>query len=223
MTRTTFRWLRTAGRACVLTVAAVAAAFAIHAPNLRAQDALPEAEQPAPSKARVWAGDEVAAGRYLITIAGCNDCHTDGWMMPGGENTPEEKWLMGSSLGFRGPWGTTYASNLRLFVKDYDPDTFVQVLRARNTRPPMPWSSLHSMSDQDLKAMFAYIKSLEPLGEKAPAYVPPGQEPRTPYIVFEPVMPAGMASPTPGAAPTTAPATQPAEGHEGHDHHGHEH
>src|SRR5262249_22301482 len=52
-------------------------------------------------------------GRYLVIIGGCNDCHTDGYAPHNGK-VPESAWLLGSGLGFRGPWGTTYAPNLRL-------------------------------------------------------------------------------------------------------------
>ena len=53
--------------------------------------------------------------RYLITIAGCNDCHTPNYPQSGGK-TPEKEWLTGDALGWRGPWGTTYAPNLRLSI-----------------------------------------------------------------------------------------------------------
>ena len=57
----------------------------------------------------------VARGRYLIAIAGCNDCHTPNYPQSGGK-TPEKDWLTGDALGWRGPWGTTYAPNLRLSI-----------------------------------------------------------------------------------------------------------
>jgi len=141
---------------------------------------------------RVVSSSPVNAGRYIVMMAGCNDCHTPGYM-ESGSKVPEELWLTGVPVGWRGPWGTTYASNLRLFVKDFDEDTFVQVVRARNTRPPMPWSSLHAMSDADLRAVYRYIRSLPIRGQRTPEYVPPGQEPATPYLVLEPVFPRGAA------------------------------
>ncbi|MGM0744616.1 MAG: hypothetical protein ACQETF_04880 [Bacteroidota bacterium] len=53
-----------------------------------------------------------------MTVAGCNDCHTDGYLMMDG-NIPEEEWLAGSPMGWQGPWRTTYASNLRLRVQEW--------------------------------------------------------------------------------------------------------
>ena len=44
--------------------------------------------------------------------------------------------LTGVPVGFRGPWGTTYASNLRLYVQQFTADTWVQVMHAREVRPP---------------------------------------------------------------------------------------
>ena len=137
---------------------------------------------------------EVSAerGRYLIRVGGCNDCHTPGFMQHG-EQVPERDWLTGIPVGWKGPWGTTYASNLRLFAKDFDEATWVQVLRARNTRPPMPWANLHAMTDADLRSVHRYIRSLPLIGEKMPEYVPPGREPSTAYFDFTPQMPPAQA------------------------------
>jgi mono/diheme cytochrome c family protein len=124
-------------------------------------------------------------GKYLVVVAGCNDCHTAGFSEKGG-SVPESQWLMGTPVGWRGPWGTTYSSNLRRFVKDMDEDTWVQVIRARSSRPPMPWPSLHAMDDRDLRSTFRFIKSLQPLGDPTPEYLPPGAEPKTPYLEMTP-------------------------------------
>ena len=53
----------------------------------------------------------------------------------------------------------------------------------------MPWPSLSEMSDPDLRAVYKYIKSLGAKGERMPAAVPPGVEPKTPYIDAMPQMP----------------------------------
>jgi len=124
-------------------------------------------------------------GRYLVMVGGCNDCHTPGFIQKG-DAVPESLWLTGNPVGWRGPWGTTYSSNLRRFVKDMDEDTWVKTMRERNTRPPMPWSSLHAMDDRDLRSTFRYIKSLQPLGDPTPEFVPPGIEPKSPYLDMTP-------------------------------------
>src|SRR5512143_4051531 len=61
----------------------------------------------------------VARGRYVIATSGCNDCHTPGYMANGG-TSPEQDWLKGDTLGWQGPWGTTYAPNLRLYFASID-------------------------------------------------------------------------------------------------------
>lgn len=48
----------------------------------------------------------------------------------------------------------------------------------------MPWFSMRNMSDRDLGAIYRYIKRLEPIGEPAPAYVPPDKEPKPPFVQF---------------------------------------
>ena len=127
-------------------------------------------------------------GRYLIQVGGCNDCHTPGYPESGGQ-MPREQWLTGSPVGFSGPWGTTYPSNLRLTVNAMTEAQWLK--RARSAmRPPMPGPSLNAMSDQDLRAVYRFIRGLGATGVPAPAYVPPDQVVVTPYIEFVPKRPA---------------------------------
>ena len=125
----------------------------------------------------------IERGRYLAQLAGCNDCHTSGYLMSNGQ-IPESQWLMGDSFGWRGPWGTTYPPNLRLFLKDMGEDQWVQVARTLKRRPPMPWYTVNKMHEDDLRALYRFIRSLGEPGKPAPAYVPPDQEPSTPYALF---------------------------------------
>jgi len=126
----------------------------------------------------------VERGRYLVRIGGCNDCHTAGYPEAGGK-LPEGQWLTGSAVGFRGPWGTTYPANLRLVLAPMSEAQWLA--RARSEmRPPMPWFNLRDMTDDDLKAIYHYVRQLGPAGQSAPQYAAPGQEVDTPYIVFEP-------------------------------------
>ena len=122
-------------------------------------------------------------GRYLVIIAGCNDCHTAGYADAAGK-IPEKDWLTGDRIGWRGPWGTTYAVNLRLYMQQLSEEQWLTIARAAEFRPPMPWYILREMPDQDLKAIYRFIKNLGPAGEPAPAFLPPTQEPPEPYILF---------------------------------------
>jgi mono/diheme cytochrome c family protein len=125
----------------------------------------------------------VKQGRYIARIAGCNDCHTRGYI-PNNGNVPEKMWLSGDNFGWRGPWGTTYGSNLRLFVKDMSEDDWVKVAKTLNRKPPMPWFNLNDMKESDLRALYQFMKSLGDPGKPAPAFVPPDKEPKPPYATF---------------------------------------
>jgi mono/diheme cytochrome c family protein len=125
---------------------------------------------------------EAARGSYLVQIAGCNDCHTEGYALSNGE-VEESKWLTGDALGWRGPWGTTYAANLRLSAAERTADEFVALSRSP-LRPPMPFFNLRRMTDADVKAIYAYLRHLGPAGQAAPAYVPPDREPAGPFVLF---------------------------------------
>lgn len=122
-------------------------------------------------------------GRYLVNIAGCNDCHTPGYAENGG-TTPEAQWLTGDALGWRGPWGTTYPTNLRLALQNYSEEQWLTLAKNNQFRPPMPWFNLHAMTEHDLKAIYRYVRHMGPAGQPAPTYVPPDQEPAGPYVQF---------------------------------------
>ena len=126
---------------------------------------------------------QVNRGRYLIKIGGCNDCHTAGYA-PSGGKVPEERWLTGDILGWNGPWGTTYATNLRLYMQDVTEDQWVKKAKTLTARPPMPWFNVQAMSTSDLRAMYRYVRYLGPAGKAAPAYLPPTQTPPEPAVRF---------------------------------------
>jgi mono/diheme cytochrome c family protein len=125
----------------------------------------------------------IARGKYLVTIGGCNDCHTEGFLPKEG-NVPVSEWLKGSTFGWSGPWGTTYPPNLRLFVKDLSADEWVTTAKTLKRRPPMPWFDLNAMKDDDLRAVYHFIKSLGDPGKQAPEFIPTGMEAPMPRAVF---------------------------------------
>lgn len=143
------------------------------------------AEKAGPIEPQVTAASQIEAGRYLVTIGGCNDCHTYNYPETGGQ-VAESDWLVGG-IPFHGPWGTSYPSNLRLFVNQTSEDAWVQMLKTRNGLPPMPWTNLHKASETDLRAIHAFIKSLGPKGEALSGPLPPGQTPKGPYYYFVPL------------------------------------
>lgn len=138
---------------------------------------------PASAATTVPAKKKDDRGRYLVIIAGCNDCHTAGYADAAGK-VPEKDWLAGDRIGWRGPWGTTYAPNLRLYMQQLSEEQWLTIARAAEFRPPMPWYILREMPNQDLKAIYRFIRSLGPAGQQALAFLPPTQEPPQPYILF---------------------------------------
>jgi mono/diheme cytochrome c family protein len=128
--------------------------------------------------------DRIARGRYVIAISGCNDCHTPGYPQSGGQ-VPVEDWLTGDSIGFQGPWGVSYPTNLRLAMDGLTEAQWVSLARAERL-PPMPWFSLAHMTDDDLRAIYAFVRALGPKGETAPLAVRPGENVTTPVFYFVP-------------------------------------
>lgn len=127
----------------------------------------------------------VDRGRYIAKIAGCNDCHTPGYMASAGK-VPEKDWLIGDALGWRGDWGTTYPPNLRIYLQNMSEAQWVKAAKTVELRPPMPWFALRDLTEQDLRAFYRFVKTLGPKGQPAPAYLPPGQVPKGPYVQFPP-------------------------------------
>lgn len=154
----------------------------------------------------------VERGQYLVTVAGCNDCHTPFKMGPQGPEPDMSRMLSGhpeslqmppapaaqgpwiwsgaaTNTAFAGPWGVSYATNLtpdeNTGIGVWSEDTFVKTLRtgrhwgvARPILPPMPWQNYSRMSDEDLKAIYAYLRSIPSVHNRVPEAVvappPPG-------------------------------------------------
>lgn len=130
--------------------------------------------------------DMVARGDYLVRTAGCNDCHTHGYADQKG-NVDRALWLTGSPVGFKGPWGTTYPTNLRLSLASMDEERWLEYSGTLQVRPLMPDFALRAMTLEDRRAIYQLVRSLGPGGGPAPAYLPPEQSPSPPY--FDLVLP----------------------------------
>ena len=133
----------------------------------------------------VTGGSQLANGEYLVAVGGCNDCHTEGWNRAPGQIPPAQR-LTGSHIGWHGPWGTSYAVNLRLLVSQLTQAQWIAYIATMHPKPPMPWFNMQSMSETDLTAMYVYIHSLGPAGTPAPVDLPPGQTPAGPYVEATP-------------------------------------
>jgi mono/diheme cytochrome c family protein len=146
---------------------------------------------------------DVRRGEYLVTVGGCNDCHTPWKMGPKGPEQdmtrklsghPEEVQISAASAplpapwgiavsatftAWSGPWGVSFTSNLTP-----DPETglgkwteqnFIEAMRSgkhqgrgRPMLPPMPWFNYAKMTDADLKAMFAYLRTVPAIKNRVP-------------------------------------------------------
>jgi len=83
-----------------------------------------------------------------------------------------------------GPWGISYASNLTpdnaTGIGTLSEEMFIKTLRegkwmgvGRPLLPPMPWQVIGMKTDQDLKAIYVYLKSLKPIHNEVPQPTPP--------------------------------------------------
>lgn len=92
-------------------------------------------------------------------------------------------------MGWKGPWGTTYASNLRKTAASMDEKTWVTYLKNLKSRPPMPYFAVNDLNEVDARSMYRFIRSLGPHPQEIPQALPPGKEPKTPFFDFNVQMP----------------------------------
>lgn len=105
---------------------------------------------------------QVIRGRNIVLLDGCNDCHTAGYARSGSK-VPESRWLSGGDPGgLRGPWGDIRPPDLRAKVARLSESQWIRLARSLKKRPPMPQHNLGDMSDEALKAVYWFIKSLGP-------------------------------------------------------------
>jgi mono/diheme cytochrome c family protein len=124
----------------------------------------------------------IARGKYLVVFGACNDCHTPGWRETFGK-IPVRNWLIGSSVGFRGPWGTIYPANVRKRFTEITEDQWLAMVRTREGPAPMIWHDLRVLSLDDQRAIYRFVRSLGNAGPQTLQDVSPDLEPKTPYII----------------------------------------
>jgi len=140
-----------------------------------------QAQAPKPAATAAASKATIDRGRYVVEIGGCNDCHTKGYAEARGKAAEADR-LKGDTLGYRGPWGTTYPTNLRLSIGKMTEDDWVKRAKTLETKPPMPWFNIRAMTEADQRALYQYVKSLGQSGAAAPASLPPDKAPPQPYI-----------------------------------------
>ena len=125
----------------------------------------------------------VEHGRHVIKTLGCNDCHTQDYMIKR-SNIQEEDWFVGSTLGFRGPYGTAYPTNLRLLLNNMTEDEWLVSAKQMRKESPMAWVMLPTTLDQDLRAIYKFVKHLGPKGTPALPRLAAGVLPTTQYVDY---------------------------------------
>jgi mono/diheme cytochrome c family protein len=108
----------------------------------------------------------VERGKYLVTLAACSDCHTP---QAKGQDIPGMEFAGGVIL--EGPWGKVASANITPApsgISYYDKSLFIQTLRtgyvkARKLNQIMSWWDYRHLTDDDLKAIFAYLRTLKPV------------------------------------------------------------
>ena len=109
----------------------------------------------------------VERGKYLVTLGNCMSCHTP--MNKQGQ--PLTQLAFAGGLRFTGPWGEVSSANITpdaSGISYYDEALFVKTLRtgqvgARKLNSIMPWGYFRNMTDEDLKAIFAYLRTVTPV------------------------------------------------------------
>lgn len=110
--------------------------------------------------------DPVKRGAFLVRMASCADCHT-----PQDRGQPKPGFDFAGGLLFKTPEATVMAANITQDasgISYYYEALFVDAIRtgkvkARSLSPIMPWYFYRGMTDEDLKAMFAYLRTLKPV------------------------------------------------------------
>ena len=114
--------------------------------------------------------DPVRRGEYLVALGNCTECHTP--KDPRGTPLPGLEFAGGFVL--KGPWGEVASANITpdpSGISYYDESLFIQTIRtgqvkARKLNSVMPWIYFRNISDDDLKAIFAYLRTLNPVNHR---------------------------------------------------------
>jgi len=126
----------------------------------------------------VDASEPIRRGAYLVTVSGCSFCHTT--FHPATAYNPQM--VVGGGTPMHGPWGKVASANITpdaSGISYYDEAMFLRAIRegaVEGVRPLnhiMPWKRFREMKDEDLKAIFAYLRTLPPVSHRVDNTEPP--------------------------------------------------
>ena len=120
--------------------------------------------------------DPVKRGSFLVNLVGCADCHTP----VDNHHNPISGMDFGGGQIIALPSGNVASANLTpdpSGIPYYDEALFIKAMRtgrvgARELNSAMPWMALGKMTDQDLAAIFAYLKVLKPMNHRVDNSLP---------------------------------------------------
>lgn len=127
---------------------------------------------------------QITRGEYLLTISGCNDCHTPGYFF----GKPDlSRFLGGSDVGFEIPGvGVVVGRNItpdeETGIGGWSREQIVTALQAgqrpdgRLLAPIMPWHAFAHLTKDDAMAIAAFLQKLKPVKNKVPDPVKPGEK-----------------------------------------------
>jgi mono/diheme cytochrome c family protein len=146
---------------------------------------------------------QIERGEYLVTMSGCNDCHTPGYFF----GKPDmSRFLGGSDVGFEIPGlgvfaGPNITPDKETGIGSWTPEQIVAAIQTgerpdgRILAPIMPWHAFARLTADDAKAIAAFLQSVKPVDNKVPGPFKPGDKVST--FMFR-IMPPGE---TAAAAP----------------------
>ena len=120
--------------------------------------------------------DPLKRGRYLVNLIGCGDCHT---AVDNHHAAIAGTEFAGGQV-FEGPWGKVASANLTpdpSGIAYYDEALFIRTMRtgavgSRELNQFIPWWVFRNMTDQDLTAIFTYLKTLKPINHRVDNSLP---------------------------------------------------
>jgi Cytochrome c len=112
----------------------------------------------------------------MVNLAACGDCHT-----PADRGEPLPGMVFAGGRVFSGSWGSAVSANITPDASGigyYDEALFLQVMRtgyvkARHLDRLMPIEEFKGLTDDDLKAMFAYLRTVKPVKHRVDNDQPP--------------------------------------------------
>jgi hypothetical protein len=121
--------------------------------------------------------EPVKRGRFLVNVIGCADCHTP----VDNHHVPIPGMDFSGGQVFHAPWGTVASANITpdpSGIPYYDQAMFLRAMRTglvgtRELSKTMPWAVLSNMTDEDLAAILAYLKTLKPIAHRVDNSEPP--------------------------------------------------